>query len=586
MERAPLVELPGRAAASARPSRRPLRARDRRWRDEDACGGPRPREQRRCTLRTAGRATRTRSAPRPPCRRCWAPPTRRSRRPGSRRTSSARRCSRSPAPTPTRSSRTCAGDARRLDRRQRRRRRVGHGDRPRDQASRRSRGPARTSSASAPTDAAGAPAVGGICSATRARATGSAWSRSGRRCATARHPVRPPRSATPRPSSSRRQASRRSPSRVYAKPLTKGEIAAFAIETAKLAEQGDAVARELYERGAGELGKQIAAVIRESGLDGRLPGRADRQRVQGGRRVRRAAQLPRCTRARRRRALRSSRWHRSAAACCSPRAPAAAAEQVVDPGALAADRATRSRAERPASFRRSRRRASTASRPPIAVRADARDAHRRGGVREGAARPRRGRPSASATNSAAANTSPAPRSSRACSIGGTASASSCPPAARSVFGRPPAVTTTTAPAAVAASISRAQLARSCALTTSASQRAASASAERRRGDRGDRAAVAVPAAHEALRCEADGSALSPGHRGGVSRATGARCRMPVLTTGSLAIGPAHASSRCVRAEPSPRVLERRRLRRRDDRELELRRGRARAAPRSRRARPA
>jgi len=55
-------------------------------------------------------------------------------------------------------------------------------------------------------------------------------------------------------------------SSVYSKPLTKGQIAAFAIETAKLAEQGDAVARELYERGASELGEQIVAVIRETGL--------------------------------------------------------------------------------------------------------------------------------------------------------------------------------------------------------------------------------------------------------------------------------------------------------------------------------
>ena len=53
---------------------------------------------------------------------------------------------------------------------------------------------------------------------------------------------------------------------VYSKPLTKGEVAAFAIETAKLAERGDAVALELYERGARELGEQIAAVIRQTGL--------------------------------------------------------------------------------------------------------------------------------------------------------------------------------------------------------------------------------------------------------------------------------------------------------------------------------
>jgi N-acetylglucosamine kinase-like BadF-type ATPase len=58
---------------------------------------------------------------------------------------------------------------------------------------------------------------------------------------------------------------------VYSKPLTKGEIAAFAIETAKLAEQGDQIAGELYERGAGELGGQIAAVIEQTGLRGRFP---------------------------------------------------------------------------------------------------------------------------------------------------------------------------------------------------------------------------------------------------------------------------------------------------------------------------
>lgn len=55
---------------------------------------------------------------------------------------------------------------------------------------------------------------------------------------------------------------------VYAKPLTKGEIAAFATHTARVAEQGDAVARELYTRAARELGGQIATVIRQTGLDG------------------------------------------------------------------------------------------------------------------------------------------------------------------------------------------------------------------------------------------------------------------------------------------------------------------------------
>jgi N-acetylglucosamine kinase-like BadF-type ATPase len=58
---------------------------------------------------------------------------------------------------------------------------------------------------------------------------------------------------------------------VYSKPLTKGEIAAFAVETARLAARGDAVACELYERGARELGEQIAAVIRETRLEGEFP---------------------------------------------------------------------------------------------------------------------------------------------------------------------------------------------------------------------------------------------------------------------------------------------------------------------------
>ena len=53
---------------------------------------------------------------------------------------------------------------------------------------------------------------------------------------------------------------------VYAKPLTKAEISAFAIETARLAEAGDAVACELYRRGAAELGRQITTVVDRTGL--------------------------------------------------------------------------------------------------------------------------------------------------------------------------------------------------------------------------------------------------------------------------------------------------------------------------------
>jgi len=53
---------------------------------------------------------------------------------------------------------------------------------------------------------------------------------------------------------------------VYAKPLTKGEIAAFTVEACKVAEQGDAVAREIYRHGAGLLATQIVEVAKETGL--------------------------------------------------------------------------------------------------------------------------------------------------------------------------------------------------------------------------------------------------------------------------------------------------------------------------------
>jgi len=58
---------------------------------------------------------------------------------------------------------------------------------------------------------------------------------------------------------------------IYSKPLTKGEIAAFAVETARIAELGDAVAGELYRRAVRELGEQIAAVIRQTGLSAAFP---------------------------------------------------------------------------------------------------------------------------------------------------------------------------------------------------------------------------------------------------------------------------------------------------------------------------
>jgi glucosamine kinase len=55
---------------------------------------------------------------------------------------------------------------------------------------------------------------------------------------------------------------------VYSKPLSKGEIAAFAIETAKLAAGGDEVACGIYRRGAALLGEQVTAVIHRTGLAG------------------------------------------------------------------------------------------------------------------------------------------------------------------------------------------------------------------------------------------------------------------------------------------------------------------------------
>jgi glucosamine kinase len=58
---------------------------------------------------------------------------------------------------------------------------------------------------------------------------------------------------------------------VYTTPLTKGEVAAFAVETSRLAQEGDVVARELYARAAGLLGRQIRAVIANTGLTGVFP---------------------------------------------------------------------------------------------------------------------------------------------------------------------------------------------------------------------------------------------------------------------------------------------------------------------------
>lgn len=58
---------------------------------------------------------------------------------------------------------------------------------------------------------------------------------------------------------------------VYTTPLTKSELAAFAVETSRLAQAGDMVACELYKRGAQLLARQVLAVIERTGLQGDFP---------------------------------------------------------------------------------------------------------------------------------------------------------------------------------------------------------------------------------------------------------------------------------------------------------------------------
>ncbi len=58
---------------------------------------------------------------------------------------------------------------------------------------------------------------------------------------------------------------------VYTTPLAKSEVAAFAVETSRLADAGDPVARDLYARAAAHLGEQIRAVISQTGLTEAFP---------------------------------------------------------------------------------------------------------------------------------------------------------------------------------------------------------------------------------------------------------------------------------------------------------------------------
>ncbi len=170
--------------------------------------------------------------------------------------------------TPAIARHVCVGARRRLDRRQRRRRRVGRRDGRVGPASARSPAPAPTCSASGPTAGRGASAAGATCSATRAAATGSASE-------SIRAALRDRDGSGPQTALSRgrrrvlrrRRASRRSPRSSTPSRSTKGEIAAFAVRDLRGSPSGgDAVAHELYARGAHELAAQIAAVIGQTGL--------------------------------------------------------------------------------------------------------------------------------------------------------------------------------------------------------------------------------------------------------------------------------------------------------------------------------
>jgi N-acetylglucosamine kinase-like BadF-type ATPase len=58
---------------------------------------------------------------------------------------------------------------------------------------------------------------------------------------------------------------------LYTKPLSKGEIAGLAVETAALAQDGDEVALELFARGATHLARQVQSVVERTGLTGEFP---------------------------------------------------------------------------------------------------------------------------------------------------------------------------------------------------------------------------------------------------------------------------------------------------------------------------
>ncbi len=250
MKRDSLVQLPLALPRGRRPiAGRALPAGRRRRRDQDA--------RRACSISSSDALHSARRAEQRGRRRhvgrgrrpCSPLPTRRSSGPASPATSSARRCSRSPAPTPTRSPRHVrSGAHRRVDRRQRRRRGVGRRHR---RAARRRRSISGTGSNVFGVGARRARMASGRLGPS-ARRRGQRLlarhrSRSRPRCATATPPGRATalsdaaraRSSACRASRRSRRSSTPSRSRRARSPRSRSR-------PRTLAERGDAVARELY----------------------------------------------------------------------------------------------------------------------------------------------------------------------------------------------------------------------------------------------------------------------------------------------------------------------------------------------------
>ncbi len=282
MNRAPLVTLPSALTAPDRARRG--RARARATSSASTAAPPRRSPpcstctRAPCTSVTPVPPTKTPSAPAWRSRRSSTPPTRRSPAPPSPTRSSRRPSSPSPAPTPPRSTATSTKPAPTTGSSSTTSSAPGPPPPALSPASARSPAPAPTSSASgghtarrAGSVAPGAPAGGDTCSGTRARATGSASSRSSPRCTTATAQGRRPRSATPPSPSFAPPRSRRSPraSTPPRSPRAKSRPSPSRPRASHTA--GDVVARELFARAAALLGEQIRAVIANTGLTGEFP---------------------------------------------------------------------------------------------------------------------------------------------------------------------------------------------------------------------------------------------------------------------------------------------------------------------------